>query len=114
MSDDLLGSPIDRSNGMGVVYIWCTRRSIPKDVRECVDRRLTVVHVNDPWAWPRKCDYYVQHAQLSAASERAAAVMDAMPVVMPNKRPTLTPKGMTAADWLRSEIWTTALVRDVY
>lgn len=102
---------------VGTVYVWCSRRPVPKDVRECIDDRLTWVHVEDPFMWPKnRTDFYVQHTALNKDSERAAGVTGGIPVVMPTRRrPARTPTGETAADWLRQQIWHKAHeVGDVY
>jgi hypothetical protein len=102
---------------VGHVYVWYDRNAKPpRDVQECIDSRLSWTQVRDPWAWPRTCDYYVMHSQLSAPAERAAACMNAIPVCMPGRRPSMTPQGRTAIDWLRLEIWQRAhdLGADVY
>lgn len=76
------------------VYVFATGlKSIPKDIREVVDGRIRIQHINDPRAYPGHMDFYVQHAGLTAKAERAAAMMHAQIVVMPE-----------GANWLANRI----------
>lgn len=85
------------------VYVWSTAKSIPKDVRECIDGRFPVVHImGDPWNWPRT-DFYVQRTALSWQSERVAAALGAQVVVLPE-----------GAEWLARKISEMIKNGDVY
>jgi hypothetical protein len=85
------------------VYVWSLRKSIPKDVRDCIDRRLPVAHVHgDPWAWPRT-DFYVQRTALNWQSEKVAAALGAQLVVLPE-----------GAEWLAAKVSELIKERDVY
>lgn len=76
------------------VHVWCTRKSIPSDVRECIDGRYPLIHnAGDPWNWPKHCDFYVMRSQLNWQSEKAAAALQAQIVVLPEQ-----------TDWLRNQI----------
>ena len=90
------------------VHVYCERKSIPKDVRECISGRFLVYHrgyLNDPWGWPsHNTDFYVQRTRLTYESEKAAASMGAQIVVLPEQ-----------TEWLRAQI--SKLIgeeRDVY
>jgi hypothetical protein len=85
------------------VYVWSARKTIPKDVTDCIDGRLPVVHVAaDPWAWPRT-DFYVQRTALNWQSEKAAAALGAQIVVLPE-----------GAKWLAAQVNDLIKERDVY
>jgi uncharacterized Fe-S cluster protein YjdI len=85
------------------VYVWFAKK-IPKDVRDCIDQRLDLVHIQgDPWAWPAHCDFYVVRSALNWQSEKAAAAMGAQIVVLPE-----------GADYLRQKVSELIEERDVY
>jgi hypothetical protein len=66
------------------VYVWQSRSTLPRNVAQALTEiGLPVVHVRDPWAWPTRCDLYVQQTQLSNASRSAAALCHAEQIVMP-------------------------------
>jgi hypothetical protein len=66
------------------VYVWQSRSTLPRNVVAALTEiGLPVVHVRDPWAWPKHSDLYVQQTQLSRASRQAAALIKAEQIVMP-------------------------------
>lgn len=86
------------------VYVWSAAKNIPKDVRDCIDGRLTPVHIKaDPWAWPKHSDFYVQRSALNWQSEKAAASIGAQLVVLPEQ-----------AEWLARKVSDLIKERDVY
>jgi hypothetical protein len=67
-----------------LVYLFHARTTLPRNIRDAlleIDARI--VHVRDPWQWPRRSDLYVQQTALTNASRVAAAVIDAQQIVMP-------------------------------
>jgi hypothetical protein len=86
------------------VYVWSTQKQIPKDVRNCVDGRIPLVHnPGDPWNWPATCDFYVMRSALSWQAEKAANSMGAQIVVLPE-----------GAEWLAEQVTKLTRERDVY
>lgn len=66
------------------VYVWQSRSTLPRNVVAALaEIGLPVVHVRDPWAWPKTSDLYVQQTQISNASRAAAALIRAEQIVMP-------------------------------
>ena len=72
------------------VLVFAKHAHVPPMLREALDGRFIIEPTNDIIVWPtRATDYYVQHGQLSASSERAAASMNAQIVVIPEGLPWL-------------------------
>ena len=85
----------------GVVYVnqaRASQRTIPKDIAECIDGRLDMFLVHDPWQWCVKgrTDFYVIRTNLTATVERRAAnvVGDVTVLVLPE-----------AGDFLSQQVW---------
>lgn len=86
------------------VYVFHARSTLPHNVRDRLrELDMPVVHVRDPWQWPRNSDLYVQQSALSRASVVAASLICATPIVMPE-----------GGDYLVRSVRQLAVLGDVY
>jgi hypothetical protein len=72
-----------QGRNLGKLFIFSKSGRISKDFRSSMDGRIRPEIVNDEKRWPLTCDFYVQTANLSAQSEKAAAMMGAQNIVLP-------------------------------
>jgi hypothetical protein len=87
-----------------VVYIFHARNTIPRNIYAALaEVDLPIVHVQDPWQWPRESDLYVQQTALSNASRVAAALIKAEQIVLPQ-----------GSDYLARRVQQLAALGDVY
>lgn len=76
----------------GTVHLFTRTRGVPR-ARLNLDDRFPVDHIRDRTAWPVHCDYYITFTGLTVTTERAAARMSALVVVLPE-----------AMDWFHGKL----------
>jgi len=63
-------------------YVFHVRPNVPKRLRDLIDGRMEIVHIDDPFMWTQT-DFYVMNSALNSRSEAAAARVGLMPIVLP-------------------------------
>lgn len=94
----------------GTVHLFTRTRGIPRE-RLNLDDRFPVEHIRDRAAWPVRCDYYITFTGLTVKTERAAARMGALVVVLPEASNWFHGRVLTALTSGR-DIWAFLAARD--
>ena len=86
------GRPIAGPPPRGGVRIFSKSGKVPNVLVEALDSNAVYEIVTDLDLWPATCDFYVTSAALCVRTERAAARMCALTIVMPEQRVWLAGK----------------------